>query len=74
MRINKNMEKYQKNYIRKAMAKAVATGLVGLVLTFGLASKLDSEETRTNVCAAGMGLSCLAGYVSLIRSSRHYSE
>ena len=66
------MKKYQKSYIKKAIVKVAATGLVGLALTVGLASQFDSKENRTTACAAGMGLSCLAGYVSLIRSSKYY--
>ena len=66
------MEKHQQKYAKGATRKALTKGLFGLVLTVGMASMCKPGDNRTTACVAGLGLSCAAGYVSLVRSSRYY--
>lgn len=56
----------------KTLGKAAATGLVGLVLTFGAVKAIDNPDNKATAGAAGLYLSCLAAGYQIFRARKEY--
>lgn len=54
------------------LGKAVATGLVGIVLTIGAMKAIEKPENKATAGAAGLFLSGLAAYYQVFRASKEY--